>query len=45
MKEYECQLQQLRDENKEKDQSFQAFMREMNELLQVHEKNSKLFLT
>lgn len=41
IKEYETQISHLQEENKEKDMSISIFLREMGELLQVHEKNSK----
>ena len=41
IKEYENKILSLHEENKEKDYSISLFLREMNELLQAHEKNSK----
>lgn len=42
IKEYEEKVLQLQEENKEKDYSILLFLREMGELLQAHEKNSKI---
>ncbi len=41
IKEYEAKIVNLQEENKEKDYSITLFLREMGELLQAHEKNSK----
>jgi hypothetical protein len=40
IREYEQQIVSIKEENKEKDASINIFLREMNELLQAHEKNS-----
>lgn len=43
IKQLEIQIQILKDENSEKDQKIAAFMTEMSEILQSHEKNSIYF--